>query len=308
MIGIKGIASYLPSGFIDNLEQGRSFGETEVYIRNRIGAWKLPRKAENEDTSDLCVNAVRNLLGSTSLTVDAIEVIALVTQNGDGDRVPHTSPIVQQKLALNINIAAFDISLGCSGYVYGLAILKGFMEASNLKNGVLITCDPYSKIIDPADRGTTLLFGDAATATWIGEGAEWAISPPMYLTDGSLGKFLQVEDGILQMNGRKIYNFVVSNTPDHIRKILDRESLKPEDIDLYCLHQGSAAMLETVSRKFDLVKDRFVIDMAETGNTVSSSIPLLIEEHINGSGIRRILISGFGVGLSLATTILCRRN
>jgi 3-oxoacyl-[acyl-carrier-protein] synthase III len=90
--------------------------------------------------------------------------------------LPHTAAIVQDKLGLPTHVAAFDISLGCSGYVYGIYAMKGFMEAAGLKNGLLVTADPYSKIVDPEDRNTTMLFGDAATATWMGEDApgNWA--------------------------------------------------------------------------------------------------------------------------------------
>ncbi|SPF42866.1 3-oxoacyl-ACP synthase [Syntrophobacter sp. SbD1] len=304
MIGIKCIASYLPTEFIDNLEQGKSFAKSEEYIRTRIGAWKLPKKSEAEETSDLAVSAVRNLISKTSLSADEIELIALVTQNGDRYGLPHTSPIVQEKLGLDKNIATFDISLGCSGYVYGLAIVKGFLDASGLKNGILVTADPYSKIIDRTDRATTLLFGDAATATWVGQDAEWEIKAPLYLTDGAAGCNLHADNGILCMNGRKVYKFAVSNVPLHIRQILERECMDQEDIDAYCLHQGSAAIINAIANKFSNVKDKFIVSMGETGNTVSSSIPLLLEERIQRNDLNTILISGFGVGLSIATTII----
>lgn len=304
MIGIKCIASYLPTDFIDNVEQGKFFGKSEEYIRTRIGAWKLPKKSDAEETSDLAVSAVNKLISKTSLAFDKIELIALVTQNGDGQGLPHTSPIIQQKLGLDKNIATFDISLGCSGYVYGLAIVKGFLDASGLKNGILVTADPYSKIIDRTDRVTTLLFGDAATATWVGQDAEWDIKAPVYFTDGAAGCNLHANNGILCMNGRKVYNFAVTNVPLHIDHILKRECMRQEDIDAFCLHQGSAAIINSIAKHFPNVKDKFVISMGESGNTISSSIPALLEDRIHQKGLNNILISGFGVGLSIATTII----
>lgn len=308
MIGLKSIAIYIPQDFVDNIKQGRYFNETEEYIRKRIGAVKLPRKAVQEETSDMSVSAIRNLLAKTHLSVEDIDALVVVTQNGDGSGLPHTSAIVQDKSGLPRTMAAFDISLGCSGYVYGLTILKGFLEASGLKNGILVTADPYSKVIDSGDKATSLLFGDAASATWIGEDAAWNIMPPVYHTNGKGAPNLCVRDGILKMNGRQIFNFAVLNMPAQIRQILDRENMAEEDIDAYILHQGSAAMLDVLSKKFPRVCDRFIIHMDETGNTVCSSIPILLERMIDSPGARSILVGGFGVGLSTATTIISRER
>lgn len=304
MIGIEEITTYVPQNFVDNIRQGESFGETENFIRNKVGAIRLPRIKQGEETSDLASKALLKLLEKVHIGPDDIEALTLVTQNGDGNGLPQTSAIVQQKANLPLPSAIFDVSLGCSGYVYGLAILKGFMQASGLKQGVLITADPYSKIIDQKDRTTSLLFGDAATATLIREGAIWGIKPPVYWTDGSGSAHLCVKDRFLEMNGRQIFNFAAMHAPAQIRKILGRESLQEKDIDIFCIHQGSAAIVEAVVKCFPQVRDRFVLDIASTGNTVSSSIPLLLEKYLHRPGIRRILLCGFGVGLSIATTII----
>lgn len=309
MIGIKAIASYIPEGFVDNLAQGVRFGKPSEFIEGKIGAVRLPRKRVDEETSDLAVRAVRRLLESSALRPDTIDALVVVTQNGDGQGLPHTSGIVQHKLGLPATVAAFDVSLGCSGYVYGLFVLKGFLEASGLKNGVLVTADPYSKIIDATDLVTSLLFGDAATATWMGENPTWRLDAVAYGTDGSGAEHLKVVDGRLHMNGRQILNFAVARVPPHIFDVLDRAGLKPGDVDIFCVHQGSAAIVDAISRNFGDVAGRFVKDMQTTGNTVSSSIPLLLQAHAAGGGqARRILMSGFGVGLSWATAIISRTD
>ena len=302
MIGIKSIAAYLPERRIDNIEQGASFGESEEFIRSKIGATRLTRKAESEETSDLAAEAVRHLTAASDLEPDQIDALIVITQNGDGCGLPHTAAIVQDKLGLNTEVAAFDVSLGCSGYVYGLSILKGLMQEAGLRNGVLVTADPYSKVVNPEDRVTSLLFGDAASATWVAEGADWEIGKPLLATDGSGGENLAVRDGTLEMNGRQVFNFAALRVPPQIKQLLQQE-----DLDVYCIHQGSAAIVDAVSRRFRDVKDRFVLDMDDTGNTVSSTIPLLLIEPMKNPEIRRILISGFGVGLSWASSILQRR-
>lgn len=303
---LQSIASYVPSHCIDNLAQAEAFGETEDFIRNKIGPLQLPKKAVDEETSDLAVRAVTKLLAKAALAADEVEVLVLVTQNGDGQQLPHTSARVHAKLGLAMSTAVFDVSLGCSGYVYGLQILKGFMQASGFNTGILVTADPYSKIIDPTDRSTALLFGDAATATLLSNTGTWALSLPLMCSDGTGADNIIVKDGKFQMNGRQVFNFAATMVPQQIKALLEKEQLAEADIDSFCLHQGSTGVLEAIARRFPDVKDRFVNKLALTGNTVSSSIPLLLEDELAHPKNNKILISGFGVGLSWASMVLTR--
>lgn len=311
MIGIKSIASYVPVEGVDNYAQGAKFGKDQDFIFGKIGSTFLPRKGNTQETSDLCVEAAKNLFAANpELDPASIDAVIVVTQNGDAEGLPHTAAIVQQKLGLTTQVAAFDLSLGCSGYVYGLYAMKGFMEATGLKNGLLITADPYSKIVDPEDRNTTMLFGDAATATWMGEDAAWQLGKSLFGSDGAGAEHLRTTDGKFFMNGRQVYNFALVKVPAHLQQLLEASQLRAEDIDLYCLHQGSAAIVDAVSARFDegAHKQKFVKDMVETGNTVSSSIPLLLEKHVLNSTHKRVALSGFGVGLSWGSAIIQRNG
>lgn len=306
MIGIKSIASCVPEARIDNLIQGKHLHESEEFILKKIGALYLPQKKQEEETSDLAVESIRNLIRQSALETCDIDVIVVVTQNGDGEGLPHTSAVVHQKLQLQSNVAAFDVSLGCSGYVYGLSIIKGFMEQAGFKNGVLVTADPYSKVVSKEDRTTTLLFGDAATATWMGASPDWLVMQPSLCTDGSGSEYLKVKDGTLAMNGRQVFNFASKRVPSQIRECLANNDVEETEIDLYLMHQGSASIVDAIAKRFPAIRERFTIDLKGTGNTVSSSIPLLLEKEIQNKKNRRILISGFGVGLSWASNILSR--
>lgn len=309
MIGIKSIASYIPEKMVDNIERAKSFKESEAFIRNKIGAIKLPIKDEGEDTSDLAMYAVQSLYEKNSqLHSIKIDAIVVITQNPDEDGLPHTAAILQQKLGLPTGVAAFDVSLGCSGYVYGLFILKGFLESSGLSNGILVTADPYSKIIDVTDRVTSLLFGDAATATWLGKEPVWKLDAVDYGTNGSGADFLYKRQKRLYMNGRQVFNFANTQVAPQIRNLLKKQGLDEKCIDLYCMHQGSAAIVNAIANQFPEVCDRFVVDMLRTGNTVSSSIPLLLEERAFEKNIKRILLSGFGVGVSWASAIISKNS
>lgn len=310
MIGIKSIASYIPEGRIDNIAQAATFDRDEAFVESKIGTSTLSVKDAAEETSDLCAAAVRNLLAKNpELRLEDVQALIVVTQNGDGEGLPHTSAIAQHKIGLPTSVACFDVSLGCSGYVYGLYVIKGFMEAAGLKNGILVTCDPYSKIMDRNDRMTTLLFGDAATATWIGEDPQWTLGPARFGTDGSGAEHLIVRDGCFHMNGRQVFNFASLKIIPHMQEVLEEAGLSLDSVDAYCLHQGSGAIVDAIAKRLGENGDRVVKDMFGAGNTVSSTIPMLLEHYAFGdSRWKNLVMSGFGVGLSWGSAVLLRRG
>lgn len=304
-LGIKAVTSFIPENRINNIELAAKFGQTQAFVDDKLGARILPRKTSEQETSDLCVAAIKKMQLREDFCLNDIEALVVVTQNGDGEHLPHTAAIVQRKLNIPTKIAAFDVSLGCSGYVYGLYILSGLMAAAGLNQALLVTADPYSKIINPDDRATSMLFGDAATATWITKDAIFRLGPVGFGTDGNGAEFLQVNDGLLSMNGRQVFNFAAMHVPTHIKSLLSDNNLTEGDIDAFLIHQGSAAIVDAVSRKF-AEPGKFIKDLAETGNTVSSTIPLLIEKYALQSQWRNIVLSGFGVGFSWASALLHR--
>lgn len=308
MIGIEAVASYFPAASVDNLRRAEQFGLDPSFITKKIGAETLRRKEEGEETSDLAVLAVQRLVENTALKLSSIDAIVLITQNPDGQGLPHTAAIVHRKLGLSNGVAAFDVSLGCSGYVYGLSILRGLMEQAGLKNGLLVTADPYSKIIDRTDRDTSLLFGDAATATWLCEAGPWKFGKPLLETDGTGAHALYASEGRLHMKGREVFNFAAVEVPKQIKRCLLEKKLEPSAIDLFCLHQGSHAIIDAISRRFAAVSERFVVDLRDCGNTVSSTIPILLERHVLQTSLNRVLVCGFGVGLSWATNVIEKEN
>jgi 3-oxoacyl-[acyl-carrier-protein] synthase-3 len=234
-----------------------------------------------------------------------VDCIVVCTQNPDAHGLPHTSAVVHGKLGLPRNAAGFDISLGCSGYVYGLSLATAFMQANGLRCGLLFTADPYSKILDPEDWDTELLFGDAATVTWLGEDPVYRCRPAMFATDGSLGHSIAVSagSGKLGMLGSNVFKFSMTVVPEQIDRYLARESLSRDDIDVFLVHQGSRFIVENLTKKMRLPAAKVPFEATGVGNTVSSSLPLLLQPRLQGAP-ERILMSGFGVGLSWATMIL----
>lgn len=306
MLGIEAIASYLPDRRLDNLEVGKRWKLGPDFIGSKIGVMERAVMSADEDTSDMAVKAFEALRYKMGKDLTGIEVLVVVTQNPDRN-IPHASAMVHGKLGLADSVATFDISLGCSGYVFGLNILIGFMQSTGMERGVLITADPYSKIIDQEDKNTVLLFGDAATATLIGPKPVYGVHSFMGGTKGDLSGALTCESGRLEMNGRDVFNFAATTVPGIVSQTLERAGLMLDNIDAFLFHQGSGYILDTLARRMKIDPAKVARGLSHVGNTVSSSIPLLLEVEIDVDCREKLLLCGFGVGFSFASCI-CERK
>jgi len=301
MLGIKEVASYLPKKKISNYDKKEKFELDDDFIENKIGVKYHTLKEDDEKASDLAVKAFENLAKKIDIDKTKIDCVVLVTQNPDF-KIPHTSAIVHGKLGLEQNCACFDISLGCSGYIYGLSNIIAFMKSNGLKNGLLFTADPYSEIIDHEDKNTDLIFGDGATVTYISDDALYRPIDFSFGTNGSAYKEILCDDK-LYMNGRAVFNFTATTIPKHIKALLEKNSLSDADIDKYVLHQGSKYIVDTIRKRLKLDKAKVPFDMYEYGNTVSSAVPMILEKEL-GADNKRMLLSAYGIGLSWGSTIL----
>jgi 3-oxoacyl-[acyl-carrier-protein] synthase-3 len=304
MLGIEEIGYYIPEGRISNYDRKEQFGIDDYFIEQKIGVRRVSVKADDEDTSDLCVKAFADLCRRTEIDLNDIEAMIVVTQNPDRN-IPHSSAILHGKLGLPSRCACFDISLGCSGFVYALSVFQGFMAANGMKKGLLFTADPYTKIIDPKDKNTTLLFGDAAAVTLISEQPKLVSGQFTFGTLGSDYEKLICNDGILFMNGRAVFNFAAKVVPEDIRQMVAKNGLTLDQIDRFLLHQGSKIIVETIASKLGLPIEKVPYATGDYGNTVSSTIPILLQDELGGTA-RTIAICGFGVGLSWASGLLRR--
>ena len=303
MIGITAIGYVLGSRRIDNA--ARNVAEPEL-LEQKIGVRQIARRTD-EDTSDLAVSAVKDLQKRHPFDAEKIECLVVVTQNPDGFGLPHTAAIVHDKLGLPETCAAFDISLGCSGFVYGLSIITSFMEQNAMTTGLLVTSDPYSKVVDDDDRNTSLLFGDGAAATLVTDSPVWHAGRYVFGTAGKHRQALHVnDDRTLVMNGRTVFTFSATAVPPAITRTLAVNDVSLDDVDCFLLHQGSKYIVDTIAKRLG-VTDRTAFHAGDYGNTVSSSLPILLADVVPDDA-ETILISGFGVGLSLGCTILRRVN
>ncbi len=305
MIGLGPIAYIRPEGRISNADRLEKFQATEALLRDKIGVEHVSVKPTEQETSDMCVDVARKLFETGAVTPEDVECIVVVTQNPDGHGLPHTAAIVHGKLGLADKCAAFDISLGCSGFVYALSVIRGFMEANGMRRGLLFTADPYSKVVDTDDRNTAMLFGDGAAVALMTDAPDWRTAKFDFGTRGGAWESLRVlDDGKLFMNGRAVFQFSATEVPKSVERVLAMNELTLDDIDRFVFHQGSKYIVTAIGRRLD-IQDRAAFTAGGFGNTVSSSIPIALARDLKPTD-RRVLISGFGVGLSWATTVLER--
>jgi 3-oxoacyl-[acyl-carrier-protein] synthase-3 len=305
-LGLTAIGTWLPDTRITNLDRLEIFNMKESFVREKIGFLELARKPQQLDSSDLCVKAWEDLQHKHPFPVESVECAIVCTQNPDGNGLPHTSAIVHRKLGLPTSCAVFDISLGCSGFTYGLSILLAFMQAHGFRAGVLFTADPYSKVMDENDKKTSTLFGDGAAAALVTDQPVWLSGEFVFGSDGTKWESIIVRDGTLHMNGRAVFTFSVRVIPDSIRAMLQRNDCTLDQVDRLLLHQGSRHIVNAIADELGVSRKKCRFYAADYGNTVSSSVPMVLAEEFDNPDLNTLLIAGFGVGLSWASTVLRR--
>jgi 3-oxoacyl-[acyl-carrier-protein] synthase-3 len=304
MIGIENIGIWFPENFESNYDLKEKFEIDDYFIEEKIGVRKVARISKEQQASDMCIGAYEDLVKRVG-QVAGIDILVVVTQNPDSN-IPHVSAKIHGVLGLQTACACFDISLGCSGFVYALSIVEAMMLANGFKKALLFTADPYSKIVEEEDKNTRLLFGDGAAVSLVSENPVWQTGKFSFGTLGHLHGDLTCTNAKLFMNGRGIFDFAARNIPGDIIKVLKENNLVKEDIDLFIVHQGSKYMLDTLAKKLGITADKIPFKASQYGNTVSSSIPIILQQYIDEPSVKKILISGFGVGLSYASTVLFR--
>ena len=329
---IKGISSYLPIQKLTNENLEKEFPDfLQDKVFSKLGI-KQRHISGDESISQMAILACQKLFESTSLAVNDVDFILLCTQSPDYI-LPTTACIIQSKLGISTNAGALDFNQGCSGYIYGLALAKGLIDSGIAKNLVLITSEAYTKHIHPLDKSNKSIFGDGATASWIGfDGQGLKINEFVLGTDGSGSNNLIIKNGgslrpkkndngtfnsneggdsdnYLYMNGAEIFNFTLNNIPGLIENVLNLNKQTLESIDYFVFHQANSFMLNHLRKKIGIDENKFIISMENVGNTVSSTIPLVLEKLVKDcSDEKKLLLAGFGVGYSWGSVVLTYQN
>lgn len=316
------IAVHFPSTVETNAQLAAEFPDWNVeLIYSKTGIGQRYLAAEGECASDLGFFAAQKLFAEHGIEPESIDFLLLCTQTPDYP-LPTTACLLQHRLGLPTSAGAMDFNLGCSGFVYGLAVADGLIRTGAVRRVLLITAETYSKYIDPQDRSLRTIFSDAAAATLIEAGDQPSLRGFCFGTDGSGADTLLVTQGgarrpedahrprhrkrwdsALYMDGPSLMSFTVAAVPQVVSDVLQRASLEREQVHLYLMHQATAKMLQQLQQRLDLDDEKMPICLESCGNTVSSTLPILIDQMRRDGrvpiGSHNLLI-GFGVGWSWA--------
>ena len=325
------ISYYLPQKTLDNSELEKLYsGWSSEKIYSKTGVRIRHIANEDEFASDLAVKAGKKLLDEYNINAEDIEFLILVTQCPDYI-LPTTACIVQDRLGIPRSAGAFDISLGCSGYIYGLSVAKAFLNSGLVNNVLLITVDVYSKLIHPLDKSVRTIFSDGAAASLIDKDFALGLGEFIFGTDGKkYEKFIVPSSGLkisenkiteeyqdssgnirtsahIYMDGAEVFDYMFKKVPQVVKDILKKNDLQMDKIDLFIFHQASKFMLDSLREVIKIPENKFYTNLENIGNTVSSSIAIALKTADFEGKIKKgskILLVGFGVGFSWGATIL----
>jgi 3-oxoacyl-[acyl-carrier-protein] synthase-3 len=288
-----------------------------IYEKTGISARHIA--APDECASDLGVQAAQRLFEQYSIDPGSIDFLLFCTQTPDYP-LPTTACLMQERLGLRTSSGALDFNLGCSGFVYGLALADGLIRTGSVERILLITAETYSKYIHPTDRSLRTIFGDGAAATLIDAADQQSLCGFCYGTDGSGADTLLMTKGgarspdmahkprhrqrwksDLYMDGPALISFTVEAVPQLVSQVLKSARLQRDEVDYFLLHQATYKMMSFLYDRLDLDEQRMPMVLDDCGNTVSSTIPIVIDRLRAAGKLQqgtRSMLVGFGVGWS----------
>lgn len=335
-IAITGISACVPEKKIINhsLEVPLSGKPLEKTIKT-TGIRERRIAGENTCASDLCYEAAEKLIREMKIDRHTIDFIIFVSQTPDY-RLPATAPILQDRLKLKNGTGAFDVNLGCSGYVYGLSMAYAYASQKDIQRVLLVVGDTPSKFVSPKDKTTGILFGDGGTATMIEKIKGTDKTFFSLNSDGSGKDSLKIhaggfrnrttletlkqnrhEDGSvrseeeLSMDGASIFNFTIKQVPRDIKALLEYSNIKMDEIDYIIYHQANKFITDHLTKKLKYPLEKIPYSLDKFGNTTCLTIPVTIVSEIAReirTGGKKVVLSGFGIGLSWATSIINLKN
>jgi 3-oxoacyl-[acyl-carrier-protein] synthase-3 len=316
------IAIHLPERVETNEELSEKFPDWNLeLIGAKTGIYARHIAAPDECASDLAVAAAERLFAEHQIDRSSVDFLLLCTQTPDYP-LPTTACLLQHRLGLRTSIGALDFNLGCSGFVYGLSLANGMIQSGAAERVLLITAETYSKYIADEDRSLRTIFGDGAAATLIQASDVPSLSAFSFGTDGSAGDALMVPTGgarpaeaalkprtkwrwpsKLYMDGPGLITLTVDTIPQLVQQVLSAGGIDEADVDLFLMHQATHKLLQELRKHMELDEQRMPTALRNYGNTVSSTIPILINELRSSARLRigtQSLLAGFGVGFSWA--------
>lgn len=303
---ISGTGFYIPNKIVKNSDFVQwGLETTEEWITSRTGILER-RICENESTSDIAFFAAENALQNSGLTPDKIDAVIVATSTPDYDGFPSVACQIQARLGLK-NIPAFDISAACSGFNYALTTAHQFILTDSAKHILVVGADSLSKIVDWKDRGTCILFGDAAGAVILSNSDSNGILYSKLFSDGKESSILYVENKHIKMEGKAVFKTAINAVIPAIENALKETNLSPEDVTYFIPHQANTRIIEKISEHFQFQNGKTLTNIQYLGNTSAASIPTALAQHNEKNPFKKndiLVLVGFGAGFTWGVTIL----
>jgi len=331
-VGISGITAAVPRQVIKNYEYDLYFKKEDIKeVVDKIGVKERRFADENTCSSDLCFAAAEKLLNDMHIDRDEIDLLIFISQTPDY-RMPATSVVLQERLKLSTSTITFDINLGCSAFLYGLTVVYSMITAGGIRKALILDGETRSKVYSLKDRKTGFLFGDGGVAALIEKGEKYGKSWFSLNSDGSRESLIKIPAGGYRkmsscetvtekvvdeygnirseeqgyMNGADVFNFVIREVPRDFNRLLEYSGTNVNMIDYFIFHQANSYINGFLAKKLKLPEDKIPSTIEKFGNTSSVSIPLtIVSELANELSLhKRLLLSGFGVGLTWGTAVI----
>ncbi len=312
---IVGTGSALPSRVLSNDELATRVNTSDEWIAARTGIRQRHIAAAEETTSELALRAARQALEMAGLSAADLDLIIVATSTPDMV-FPSTACILQDKLGAKGG-AAFDVQAVCSGFVYALGIANALMHAGTAKHALVVGAEIFSRILDWADRGTCVLFGDGAGAVVLGRDAKRGILSAHLHADGAHRDILcvpgQIDSGAIRgrpfvyMEGNTVFKFAVRVLAEVAEEALAANHLEKSAIDWLIPHQANTRIIEATAKKLDLPMSRVVLTVAQHGNTSAASIPLALDQAVRDGRVQsgqHVMLVGVGGGFTWGSVLI----
>ncbi len=319
--GILGLGFYVPEKTLDNKDLENIVDTTDEWIKTRTGIENRYIAAENQSTLDLAIPACEKALDSSGVAPCDLDLIIVATVTPHM-LFPATACLLQDYFGAT-KAAAFDLEIGCSGFIYGLIVATQFIENGTAKNILVVGSETLSKITDWEDRNTCVLFGDGAGAAVLGPVEKGGILSHDFGCDGSGGHFLDMPAGgsylpashktvddrlhYIKMDGNQVFKFAVRIMEQSVNTTLAKVGLTGGDIDLLVPHQANIRIIESSRRRLEVPEEKVYVNLAKYGNTSSASVPIAFAEAMEKNMLKtddNIVLVGFGAGLSWGSVLI----
>jgi len=320
---ITGTGAALPSRRLTNHDLEKMVETSDEWITTRTGIKERRVAAKGETMSEFAVAASRQALEMARLEPGSVDLIICATVTPDMP-IPSTSCLIQESLGAK-RAAAFDLSAGCSGFIYALSVAHQFIRVGVYRHILVIGAELLTKYLDWTDRTTCILFADGAGAVVLSRGEEKGrgLLATCLHTDGSMADFITLPGGgtlhppteetvraglhFIRMKGNETFKIAVRSMEDVCREVLAAAGLEPSDVDIMIPHQANRRIIDAVGSRLGLAAERVYINIDRTGNTSSASIPIALDEANRESLIKKgdcVLFAAFGAGLTWGAALL----